>query len=124
YEKEGILKLKLFYFVLIIVLLTYYQFAPEIMDKEIMSLLLVVVFVSLLLFFSRGETNGSLKGQYLKHSTLAILGIVIVFFQYPVDYVVGNFDNSNMVIWVNHKIVVKSLTLSIIGLICFLLGYI
>jgi hypothetical protein len=101
----------------------YYFFAPEEMDKDIMGTLLFLVFIILLVFILRKEHNIHLKGQYLKHSTLTILGIVIVHFQLYTDYVLGTISNRYWIIWVNHTIVVKCLILSIVGLLCFLLGY-
>jgi hypothetical protein len=93
------------------------------MDRGTMVLLLTIVALSLIGFALRKERIKELRGQYLKHSTIALIAIVIVFFQYPLDYVLGNFDASNMIIWVNQKVVVKGVVASTIGILCFLFGH-
>lgn len=93
------------------------------MDKGIMSMLLFLVLCTLLFFFLRKEPNINIKGQFVKHSTLVLIGYLIVHFQFYVDYVLGNATISNTFIWVNTSIVIKSMVLSTIGLLCFLLGY-
>lgn len=97
--------------------------APLAMDKEVMIILLGVIFISVLFFGLRNEKEPLLKGQFLKHSTLALLGIIIVHFQYYVDYLLGNITSSDLFIWVNTTIVVKGMILSSIGLLAFLIGY-
>lgn len=112
------------YFFLLAFLILFYVIAPsDNMDKGIMTGLLLIATIAVLFFIFKKEKNKEQKGQYLKHSTLALVGIAVVFFQYPLDYVLGNINGSNMFIWVNKHIVIRSLTISVIGLICFLLGY-
>lgn len=116
--------LRIVYGGLVIVLTVFYGIAPTIIDKSVMTSLLILVLLCLILFFFRKEPCVSLRGQYIKHSTLALLGIIIVFFQYPLDYILGNFgDSPDMYFWVNSNIVIKSLTLSVIGFLCFLIGF-
>ncbi len=117
------MSIKLFYFFLIILLSTFYFTTPLYMDREVMLLLLFIIFISLLTFFLRKENENALKGQFLKHSTLALLGILIVHFQYYIDFLLGNISSSDLFIWVNNNIVIKSMILSTIGLLSFMLGY-
>lgn len=114
---------KIIYPILIISLLFFYPYLPEYMDRWIMTLFLVIGFVVLILFFYRKEHILTLRKHYLIHSFLFLLGYIIVHFQYPLDYVLGNVSESNFFIWVNKSIVVKSLYLSLIGLISFIWGY-
>ncbi|QQX75957.1 MULTISPECIES: O-antigen polymerase [Aequorivita] len=93
------------------------------MDKGVILTLLLLVTVVTAMFFTRRETEPFLKAQFFKHSNLAVLGILIVNFQYYIDYLIGNIPSSNDFIFVNPQIVIKSLTLSIIGLLMFYLGY-
>ncbi len=115
--------LKLLYISLVIFLSAFYFTPPLFMDREVMTLLLFIVFISLLFFTLRKEKENALKGQFLKHSTLALLGILIVHFQYYIDFLIGNITSIELFIWVNNSIVVKSMILSTIGLLSFLLGY-
>lgn len=117
------MNLKIFYVFLIIFLSSFYFEHHNSMDKGVMLFLLVVVIFSLLFFANRKENEISLKGQFLKHSSLAILGILIVHFQYYIDFLLGNITTSELYIWVNIDIVVKSMILSLIGLLSFMLGY-
>jgi hypothetical protein len=93
------------------------------MDKGLMTVLLGLVLLVIVLFFLRNEGFFRLRNHYIKHSILFVFGYVIVFFQYPLDFVLGNVSVDNLFIWVNREIVVKSLFLSTIGLISFLWGY-
>lgn len=114
---------KLIYPILIFSLLILYPFLPERMDKGMMTMLLGAAVVVLVLFFIHKEDLFRLRRHYLKHSILFLIGYVIVHFQYPLDFVLGNVPEDNLFIWVNRTIVVKSLFFSTIGLISFLWGY-
>lgn len=111
------------YILFLAFLIGLYGVSPEGMNKHTMAFLLLVAGLVVVIFIFKKERNSNLKGQYLKHSTLVLIGIAIVFFQFPLDFVLGNINSSNLFIWVDKKIVVKGLVLSVIGLICFLLGY-
>ena len=115
--------LKLIYSILIIILTVFYFSAPEDMDKGIMIEIFIVAFISILLFAFKKEKVPALKGQFLKHSTLVIIGLVVVHFQYDIDYIIGNASVNDKYIWVDTNVVIKTLTLSVIGLLCFFLGY-
>jgi hypothetical protein len=93
------------------------------MDKNLMTGLLFLVLSILVVFYGRKETNHYLKGNFLNHSNLFLLGYTIVFFQYYIDYVLGNVSDSEMRIWVDKTIVVKSMVLAIVGMLCFMIGY-
>lgn len=114
---------KLLYIGLALVLLVYYFVPNERMDKGVITVLLSLVGLSTFLFFYRKEKAPSLKGQFFKHSTLAVVGLLIVNFQYYIDYLIGNIPATNTFIFVNQAIVVKTLTLSLIGLLLFFIGY-
>jgi len=113
--------------VLLIALLTlliiFYNVVPSTMDIAAMVILLGVAIFSTILFFTNKEKQEYLKGQFLKHSNIVILGLLIVHFQLYLDYILGNISKYENFIWANQKAVVKSMTLSTIGLISFYLGY-
>jgi oligosaccharide repeat unit polymerase len=113
----------LFYFLLLLGLLGFYILVPSTMNKSFMLLMLFIVIITLLSFTFRKERNQNLRGQFLRHSTLVLIGYCIVHFQYYIDYLVGNISKNNLDIWVNTHVVLKAFTLSVIGLICFVLGY-
>ena len=104
-------------------LIALYFVAPVNMDNLFMQGIIVLSFFLLFLFFFKKEKNVNLKGMYMKHSTLIIIGYIIVHFQVYIDYILNNIDSSNFRLWVNHTIVVKSMVLSSIGLVSFCLGY-
>lgn len=116
--------LKLIYIFLLIILGVFYGVSSQgNMDKTTMTILLCTVVFSIVLFFCRKEKNKRLKGQFLKHSTIAIISIFIVHFQLYIDYVIGNYTASSINVWINPGIIVTAMTISSIGVICFLLGY-
>lgn len=106
-----------------IFILVYYHNAPTTLDRVSISILLFLVVISLSLLFLRKEKDSLLKGQYLKHSTLVLVGYCAVHFQYFVDFLAGYIPIFNPYIWVNTEVVVKALTVSVSGLIAFILGY-
>lgn len=113
----------LFYIFLLPVLILLYLMAPLEMSRPYMAWVLLLVAVCLCVFYVRREKVPALRGNLLKHSSFAILGFVIVHFQYYADYVLGNALEDNLQIWVSQGVVIKSMLLSTIGLICFLIGY-
>ncbi|WP_313382265.1 O-antigen polysaccharide polymerase Wzy [Proteiniphilum saccharofermentans] len=114
---------KVLYPLLILLLLSSYIYLPNTMDKGVMILLLSIVALVLVLFFIHKEGLFVLRKNYFRNSILFIIGYVIVHFQYPLDYVLGNVSADNFFIWINRTIVVKSMFFSTIGLVSFLWGY-
>ncbi|MFV0221279.1 O-antigen polysaccharide polymerase Wzy family protein [Empedobacter falsenii] len=111
-------------YILLLVLLTYSSFyMPTYMDKTYMGGLLILVLGIIISFFSIKEKHINLRNQLIKHSSLFLIGFLIVHFQYYVDFVLGNSTYTDFKIWYDSSIVVKSLTISIIGLLSFLIGY-
>lgn len=108
---------------LLLLLTVFYIREPISMDVSVMTTLLVVVAFCTLLFFTKKEGVFLLKGQFLKHSNLFVFGFLIVHFQFYTDFVLGNITQYDTFIWVNHRIVVKSMILSAIGLLSFFLGF-
>jgi oligosaccharide repeat unit polymerase len=115
--------IKLIYIGLALFLSVYFFISNENMDKEIILIILILTGICTTLFFYKKERNLMLKGQFFKHSTFAVAGLLIVNFQYLIDYLIGNILATNIYIFVDQKIVIKSLTLSTIGLLLFFVGY-
>ena len=59
----------------------------------------------------------------LKHSTLFLIGYLVVHFQYYIDIILNNTNGYNLYIVVERSVVVKSALISLIGLSSFFLGY-
>src|SRR5690606_1767587 len=93
------------YIVLLIFLIGFYYLGPNTMDEAVISGLLIIAAIAVIIFAFKKEYVLNLRGQYLKHSTLALIGILIVFFQFPLDFTLGNIKSSNLFIWVNKSIV-------------------
>lgn len=108
---------------ILLTLVIYYNYVPDVMDRKVMILILLLVGVSLLSFSLHKESEEKLKGQFLKHSIFIILGFIIVHFQFYLDYIVGNLSENDIKIWINTKIVNKTMILSAAGLVSFIIGY-
>lgn len=123
------MSLRFLYFIIlaglfIVYLLFPFEYSTETINKEHVAILLVIVLLSVISFFLKKEPNPKLNKQYFKHSVFFLIGYLIVHFQYPLDYLVGNISGNDKFIWINQRIVVKSLFISTLGLISFLLGYV
>lgn len=104
-------------------LITFYSLPSQEMSKLAMSVLMILVFLTLILFKLTKDRNINLNGQFLKHSTLFLIGFFIVHFQYYIDFILGNVSKNNLDIWINITVVLQSFVLSFIGIISFFLGY-
>jgi oligosaccharide repeat unit polymerase len=93
------------------------------MDRSVILFFLLIVIFIFSLFIIRKENIDILKGQFMKHSVLFLISFFVVFFQSYFDFILGNIEINNLSLWINHAIVIKSMILSIIALLCFLLGY-
>ena len=111
-----------FFLVLTGFLLAYFA-APIAMSQDYFFYVLLIIGLCITVFFILPDSNSLLRGRVIKHSHLLILSVVIVGFQYPVDYVLGNSLSSDKSIWVDSVVASKSLILSSIGLISFFIGY-
>lgn len=97
---------------------------PVAMDENFISLLLVLVSISLISFFViRKEKTPALKKQYLKISTIFIFSLSIVHLQMYIDLILGNVSADERFLWINQKIVAKSLLVSSIAIVSYCLGY-
>src|SRR5690606_20369092 len=102
---------------------SYYFYSPSFIEFSSITLLLGTALLAIIFFSTNKERVPNLQRQYLRHSTLVIFGFVVVHFQYHIDYLLGYVNEFNPYIWVNNQIVVKALSVSVAGLISFLIGY-
>lgn len=111
------------YLITLPLLVLLYFAAPRGIDPtHITWLIIVLLFLTIPFIFTK-EKKEELRGQILKHSNLVLLGYVIVHFQAYIDYAAGNISATNNFIWVDHSVVAKGFSLSLIGIACFFLGY-
>lgn len=109
----------------VIVSIVLYYNAPDSMNKSFMSFCLAIDFFLILKHIRgvRNDSNPHLRGVYLKHSVFFLFAFTVVFFQINLDYVIGLIDSSDQMIWINNRVVAKSLALSGIALSSLLMGY-
>ena len=103
-----------------------YTIAPVTMDRTFMAYMIVVAFGSILNCYCIKENNYYIKGQHFRHSFVFLLGYIIVFYQYIIDYVLYYIEKPEDVpslIWYDQTVVCQSLCLANVGLNSFLLGY-
>ena len=93
------------------------------MDKSVMTVLISYVIFIILIFILRKEDVPNLDGQLVRHSSIFLLGFIIVHFQFYLDFVLGFLLKSDYRVWIEHKVVLKSFILSICGLLSFFIGY-
>lgn len=114
---------KFFFLLTFLVFSIGYYYLVSDFTKENVAILLLVAGLSLAIFSFKKESVNYLRRQYLKHSTLVLVGFVIVHYQYHIDFLLGNVTNNLPYIWVDTSIVIKALSCATAGLICFMLGY-
>ena len=115
-------KIGFFYIVLCGFIFAYISI-PTVMSKYYFFCVICIIVLCLIIFLIPQEKNIVLKNRVLKHSNLLILSIMIVNFQYPLDYILNYSLPSDTFIWLNEASASKSLILSSIGLLCMLIGY-
>lgn len=112
-----------FFVMILIGLFLAYLVTPTIMSQDYFFWVLLLVGLCITVFLVIPDSNSLLRDRVVKHSHLLVLSVVIVNFQYPIDFVLGNSLSSDKAIWVEPAVTSKSLILSCIGLISFFIGY-
>ena len=99
--------------------------APNIMDRSFLIVIILLVSLSIGLHFYKEKKTGisTMKKIYLRHSVFFIIFFSIVFFQYDIDYILGFVDTDNIQIWIDTRVVCRSLALSCASLNATLAGY-
>ena len=119
----NILIHKLVLFFNFLILGTLFLFCPEGMNKLFMFLCLIIVLLSLIFFYriKRKENN---KFILFSVTTFFLLSYIIVHFQIPIIELMGISIKSNIFyfIWANESIVNKSVIISSLGIVSFMLG--
>lgn len=103
----------------------FYREAPDVMDRSFMFANLLLAGLSIFNCFLRKEKIIALKGQYMRHSLIFLVGFCVVFYQYDLDYVFHFIDAEDVqsLIWYDTSFVAPALSLANVGLNSFLLGY-
>lgn len=111
----------IFYLLIFLVLLIFYNSAPNVLEVDFIATTLFIDFISII-FFIVANYKG-FKENIFRHSIFILLGYVIVHFQHLAEFVIKGNLPYGLNLWVNEAIVCQSLVLSSLGLISFLLGY-
>lgn len=88
---------------------------------DMVMLFVIIAVIVAVLFFITQEKNSNIRRIFLRPSSLFVLTYLIVYFQRPVDYLLGYQDG-----YLNLgeiKFMLPSLKYAIIGLCMFLIGY-
>lgn len=104
----------------------FFTIAPNMMDRFFMAGMLAITGLSIINCYRIKELNPNIRGQYLRHSFLFLLGFCIVFYQYIIDYVthfIEHPDDVQSLIWYDQAKVCKALCLANVALNSFLIGY-
>ena len=120
--RNSIIKFILFYS-LIFTVLAYYTVDFITFSPRLLILILSVVIVVIFLFVSYKQLYPSLGKEYFRPSILFIVGYLIVFFQRYIDVLIGNMEANNRYLFVSPELINKCALLSLIGLLCFIIGY-
>ena len=115
-------QISIFYIFLAGFIFTYIS-TPMSMSRTYFFWSILAVAFCIIIFFVLPDKDKILKGRVLKHSNLLIFSLIIINFQYPIDYLLGYSLPSNTYIWVSGAAASKSIILSSIGLISLLIGY-
>lgn len=108
---------------ILMIALLYYNFFSFGLSSTLILTIVSTVFISTLLFFSRYENINELRRNFLKHSNFFIIGFLIVSFQSHIDYYLGNIEKVELTLATSDIAVAKSMVISLIGLLCFFIGY-
>lgn len=101
-------------------LLLIYIFSPDIMDKQFISIVLAINSLVLFLFIVK---NKNIRKGLFRHSTIFLFGFFVVHFQLLFKYVLDKSINLRFDVWIDNSIVCKSLAISSLGFVSFLIGY-
>lgn len=119
------IKITLFlvYLPFLIFLLFFLFFMKSGFEYFSLIFLFLILLISTMAFTVKGENYAEIQGQYLKHSTIFLIGYFIVHFQFYLDLILGYETLNNNFVVVNENIIIKCMVISLIGLICFYIGY-
>ena len=102
-----------------------YLNSPTNMDKQFMTICLLLVGINLTFFMLQRHRGAAkqLKGIYFRHTLIFIVCFLIVFFQCDLDYIIGLSDETDKLIWTDTSVVCKSVSLASMAFFSVLLGF-
>ncbi len=115
--------LRIFYCALALCLFIYIEVDETEINNNSLSFLLIILGIVNVTFFMRKEHEIKLRSQFFKHSTFAIVGLLIVNFQYYVDILLGNVSKDYDFVFVNENLIKRTFVVALVGLIMFFVGY-
>lgn len=99
----------------------YFIFMPNYFDRNYISLILVIIFISTFIFWFRKRST-VLRGNYFTITFIFILSFLIVHFQFYIDYASSLRTDLEVGYYLDYSIVPKAITLSALSLISFFIG--
>ena len=108
---------------LLFYLSTIFFFLENVYDISVLKILLFIFLLSLVVFALCKNNEICLSNQWFKHSTIFLLGYCIVHFQLYFDIFFNDLSPSDSFLFVNRNVIIKSVTISLIGLLSFFIGY-
>lgn len=94
------------------------------MEKSYMATIVFFVVITILLLFFKNDNNldHTIRKYYFRHTVFFVLCYCIVFFQCDLDFIFGLLNGDENIVWINPKIVCKSMAISNIALVSLCLG--
>lgn len=107
--------------VFIILLGLYFLFMPYYFDSNYVSMILVVLLISIIIFSFRKKPI-TLNGNYFTITFIFILSFLIVHFQIYLDYALSLRDNLDVNYYLDYTLVPKAITLAAMAINIFIIG--
>lgn len=112
----------IFWFFLILVSIIYYFIDIEFSNYFLMTGIIFILACTIF-FLIRVEPVRPLRNQFLKHSTFAVIGLLVVNFQNYFDFLMQNIDETHLIMATNREAIVKSMIISIAGMLAFYISF-
>lgn len=112
----------LLFFVIFTVALISYNTAPVVMSYEFIFFQIIIMIIQVSCFAFAKDLS-SIKRYPIRHSTVFLIGFLIVYYQCDIDFLLGNIDETLNYVWVDTTAVCKALSLSNMTLSTYFVGY-
>ena len=113
----------LFFAVQLIILISYFPFVGRVVDEGLITVCVSLAILNFIVFFLGSERLEFMKKRVFKHSLIFLIGFMILHFQFPLDFILGNLTSYYNKIFLFDEVINSSIVLSLIGLLSFFVGY-
>ena len=122
-SRNGAIRSVLFFFLLYLLYLYIDNYNTKYIDDVLLIKILCVSLISLVLFVFRDESKEYLKGNWISLPLFFLIGYLPTCFQYYLRYAFDTKIDLALGYGLYNSVINKSAIISVIGLVCFLLGY-